>query len=119
MRHRKAGKKLGRDKAHRKALLKNLARSFFESGGVIETTQAKAKAVQPLLEKMISKTKKGDLNARRWLNKFFRDQNFVNRIVKEFGRKFKSRPGGYTRMIKVKKRRGDGALIVRLEGVEE
>lgn len=119
MRHRKAGKKLGRDKAHRKALLKNLARSFFESGGVIETTQAKAKAVQPLLEKMITRTKYGDLDDRRWLNTYFNDKDFVNQIVKKFGKKYKDKQGGYTRTVKIKKRRGDGALVVRLEGVEE
>ena len=119
MRHRKAGKKLGRDKAHRKALLKNLARGFFESGGKIETTQAKVKAVQPLIEKMINKTKQGDVNARRWLNRYFQDEKFVNQIVEEFGKKYKDRQGGYTKTVKVKTRKGDGALIVRLEGVEK
>ncbi len=119
MRHRKAGKKLGRDKAHRKALLKNLARGFFEAEGEIETTQAKAKAVQPLIEKMINKTKQGDLNARRWLNKYFQDEKFVNQVVDNYGKRFKDRPGGYTRIVKVKRRHGDGALVVRLQAVEE
>lgn len=119
MRHRKAGKKLGRDKAHRKALLKNLARSFFEADGGIQTTQAKAKAVRPLIEKMINKTKQGDLKARRWLNKFFQDKDFVNQVVEKYGKRFKDRPGGYTRVVKVKKRQGDGALVVRLQAVEK
>jgi large subunit ribosomal protein L17 len=119
MRHRKAGKKLGRDKAHRKALLKNLARSFFEADGEIQTTEAKAKAVQPLIEKMINKTKQGDVNARRWLNKYFQDEEFVNQVVEDFGKKFKDRQGGYTRRIKVKRRQGDGALVVKLQAVEK
>ncbi len=119
MRHRKSGKKLGRDKAHRRALLKNLARGFFDNNGKIETTMAKAKAVQPLVEKMINQTKQAGLNDRRRLNRYFNDKDFVNRIVEEFGPKFKDRPGGYTRIVKVKKRRGDGALVVRLEAVEK
>lgn len=118
MRHRKKGKKLGRDTGHRKSLYKNLARSFFLNQGKIETTIAKAKAVQPQIEKMITKAKKADLASRRWLYRFFQDQKFVNKIVDNFGKELKSKPGGYTRIIKLKKRRGDDATLVRLELVK-
>jgi large subunit ribosomal protein L17 len=115
MRHRKKGKKLSRDKDQRKALFKNLARSFFLNQGKLETTLAKAKAVQSHIEKMITRAKKGDLASRRWLYRFFQDKDFVNKIVENFGKKAKKMPGGYTRLIKLKKRRGDAAIIARLE----
>ncbi len=115
MRHRKKGKKLSRDTGQRKALFKNLSRSFFLNQGKIETTLAKVKAVQPRIEKMITRAKKGDLSSRRWLYRYFQDQDFVNQIVKDFGSKLKEKPGGYTKIIKLKKRRGDNATIARLE----
>ena len=119
MRHLVAGKKLNRDYDHRRALLKNLARSFFSSQGKLKTTLAKAKAVQNLIERMITRAKKGDLASRRWLYRYFQDQKRVNQIVETFGKQFKDRPGGYTRIVKLKHRRGDQALIVRLELVED
>ena len=119
MRHRLFGKKLNRDYDHRRALLKNLARAFFSHQGKIETTLAKAKAVQPLIERMISKAIKGDLVSRRWLFRYFQDQHFVNHLVAQFGRQLRNRKGGYTRIIKLERRKGDDALIVRLELVEE
>ena len=118
MRHKVSGKKLGRDSDHRKALFKNLARSFFVNQGQLNTTQAKAKAVRSLIEKMISRAKKGDLASRRWLFRFFQDHQFVNQLVGVFGKPFAERAGGYTRIVKLRKRRGDGAVVVRLESVE-
>lgn len=114
MRHRKKGKKLSRDKAQRKALFKNLARSFFLNQGKIKTTLAKAKAVQSHIEKMITRAKKGDLASRRWLFRYFQDEDFVNQIVEDFGKKMEKKPGGYTKITKLKKRRGDNATIARL-----
>jgi len=119
MRHRGFGKKLSRDYDHRRALFKNLARAFFSNQGKIKTTLAKAKAVQPLIERMISKAAKGDLVSRRWLFRYFQDQHFVNQIVERFGCQFKERKGGYTRIVRIERRRGDNAVIVRLELVEE
>lgn len=118
MRHRKKGKKLGRDSAQRKSLYNNLSRSFFLNQGKVKTTLAKAKAVQPQIEKMISRAKKADLASRRWLYRFFQDQKLVNQIVDDFGKKLAKRPGGYTKVIKLKKRRGDDATLVSLELVE-
>ncbi len=119
MRHRVFGKKLSRSRGHRRSLFKNLARSFFIHGGKIKTTLAKAKAVRPLIERMIAKAGRGDLNSRRWLFKYFQDQNLVNQIVETFGKQFEKRKGGYTRVVKIKKRKGDDAVIVSLELVEE
>ncbi len=119
MKHRKQGKKLGRNTAQRKSLYKILARSFFVNQGKIKTTLPKAKAVQPRIEKMITRAKDGSLASRRWLYRYFQDQKLVNDIVKFFGKKVKNKPGGYTRIIKVKKRRGDDATIARLELVDQ
>ena len=119
MRHRVFGKKLGRDYDHRRALFKNLARGFLASKGRIRTTLAKAKAVQPLIERIISRAGRGDLASRRWLFRHFQDQHLVNEIVNSFGEHFKERKGGYTRIVKLKRRKGDDAVIVRLEVVEE
>jgi len=119
MRHKVFGEKLSRDHDHRQALFKNLARGFFIHNGQVKTTYAKAKAVQSLIERMITRAKKVDLASRRWLFRFFQDQKFVNNIVKIFGTKFTKRNGGYTRIIKLTKRKGDDAIIVRLESVEE
>lgn len=118
MRHKVFGKKLNRNSGHRKALFKNLAREFFKNRGQVNTTLAKAKAVHGLIEKMITRAIKADLVSRRWLFKFFQDQTFVNQIVNTFGKQFKGRSGGYLRMVRVKKRKGDDAVIVRLEIVE-
>jgi len=118
MRHKVFGRKLNRDHDHRQALLKNLARGFFVHNGQLKTTYAKAKAVQGLIERMITRAKKGDLASRRWLFKFFQDQEFVNSIVETFGAKFAKRSGGYTRIIRLAKRKGDDAVIVRLESIE-
>lgn len=119
MRHRKKGKKLGRDTAQRKSLYKNLAKSFFQNRGKLKTTLAKAKAVQPNIEKMITRARKGDLASRRWLYRYFQNQDFVNQIVDKYGKKLKKKTGGYTRIIKLKKRRGDNATIARLELVNK
>jgi len=119
MRHRVFGKKLGRDYDHRRALFRNLARSFLINEGKMRTTLAKAKAVQPLIERMISRAGRGDLASRRWLFRHFQNQHLVNEIVDSFGQQFKERKGGYTRIVKLKRRKGDDAVIVKLELVEE
>jgi len=85
----------------------------------MRTTLAKAKAVQPLIERMISRAGRGDLASRRWLFRHFQNQHLVNEIVDSFGQQFKERKGGYTRIVKLKRRKGDDAVIVKLELVEE
>ncbi len=118
MRHRKSGRKLGRDTAHRKALFINLARSFFSNQGKVTSTLAKLRAVQPKIEKMITLARKADLVSRRRLYRYFQDQDFVNQVVEKFGKKLEKSPGGYTRIVKLKKRRGDNATVARLELVK-
>lgn len=118
MRHRVAGKKLSRRRGHRKALFKNLINSLVLHGE-IKTTESKAKAVRRLVEKLITKGKAGTLHSRRLIAAFLQDKKVVNKIVDELGPLFKNRPGGYTRIIRLGKRRGDNAMMVKLELVEK
>ncbi len=114
MRHRKSGKILDRNKASREALLRNLAASvvLYEK---VKTTEAKAKAVRPLVERAITSGKTSDLATRRKLMKFFYTEHPVNKILEELGPRYKERPGGYTRIVKLGARKGDGAEIVQIE----
>jgi len=118
MRHRVFGKRLSRDRSHRKALFKNLIKSLIVNGE-IKTTESKAKAVRRLVEKIITKGKKGTLHARRLIEAFLQDKKVVNKIVDEVSPLFKDRPGGYTRIIRLGKRRGDDAMMVKLELVDK
>ena len=117
MRHQRAGKKLGRDSAHRKALYANLACSLIEHGR-IKTTEAKAKAVKPFAEQMISLGKRGDLHARRQALSHLRSQEIVHRLFADVGPRFAERPGGYSRIVKLGPRQGDAADMVYLELVD-
>ena len=117
MRHAKTGKKLGRDSAHRKALYANLACSLIEHGR-IKTTQAKAKAVKPYAEKMITLGRRGDLHARRQALASLRSQEVVHKLFAEIAGRMAERPGGYTRIIKIGHRPGDAAEMVYLELVD-
>jgi large subunit ribosomal protein L17 len=117
MRHARSGKKLGRDSAHRKALYSNLAGALIEHGR-IETTEAKAKAVKPFAEKMITLGKRGDLHARRQALAALRSNDIVHRLFDEIGPRFADRPGGYTRIVKLGPRHGDAADMVYLELVD-
>ena len=114
MRHRNTTKTLKRKVSARKALLRDLATSVvvYES---IKTTEGKAKAVQPLVERLITKAKKGDLTARRALLGFFTTEQPVNKLLEVIGPRFKDRDGGYTRIVKIGNRQGDGARVVKLE----
>ena len=103
MRHAKAGKKLGRDSAHRKALYSNLAGALIEHGR-IQTTEAKAKAVKPFAEKMITLGKRGDLHARRQALSALRSNDIVHHLFAEVAPRFAERPGGYTRIVKLGQR---------------
>ena len=117
MRHRRAGKKLGRDSAHRKALYSNLAGALIEHGR-IKTTEAKAKAVKPFAEQMITLGKRGDLHARRLALAELRSQDVVHLLFADVAPRFADRPGGYTRIVKLGPRNGDAAEMVYLELVD-
>jgi len=117
VRHARAGKKLGRDAAHRKALYSNLAGALIEHGR-IQTTEAKAKAVKPFAEKMITLGKRGDLAARRHALAELRSQDVVHRLFADVAPRFAERPGGYTRIVKLGPRQGDAAPMVYLELVD-
>jgi large subunit ribosomal protein L17 len=117
MRHARAGKKLGRESAHRKALYANLACSLIEHGR-IKTTEAKAKAVKPFAEQMISLGRRGDLHARRQALAHLRSQEIVYKLFSDVGPRFADRPGGYSRIVKLGPRQGDAAEMVYLELVD-
>ena len=117
MRHQRSGKKLGRDSAHRKALYSNLAGALIEHGR-IETTEAKAKAVKPFAEKMITLGKRGDLHARRQALAALRSNHVVHQLFADVAPRFAERPGGYTRIVRIGPRQGDAAEMVYLELVD-
>jgi large subunit ribosomal protein L17 len=117
VRHHRAGKKLGRDSAHRRALYANLACSLIEHGR-IRTTQAKAKAVKPFAEQMITLGKRGDLAARRQAIAELRSQDVVKHLFDDVAPRFADRPGGYSRIVKLGQRQGDAAEMVYLELVD-
>jgi large subunit ribosomal protein L17 len=117
MRHHRSGKKLGRDSAHRKALYANLACSLIEHGR-IRTTEAKAKAVKPFAEQMITLGKRGDLAARRQAIAQLRSPDVVKRLFDDIAPRFADRPGGYSRIVKIGPRPGDSAELVYLELVD-
>ena len=118
MRHQRAGKKLGRDAAHRRALYANLAGALIEHGR-IKTTVTKAKAVKPLAEQMITLGRRGDLHARRQATAFLRSRDVVHRLFADVAPLFKDRPGGYTRIVKLGPRPGDAAEMAYIELVDE
>jgi large subunit ribosomal protein L17 len=117
MRHQRAGKKLGRDASHRRALYANLAGALIEHGR-IKTTEAKAKAVKPIVEQMITLGRRGDLHARRQALSFLRSQDVVHTLFSDVGPRFADRPGGYTRIVKLGPRAGDSAQMAYLELVD-
>ena len=115
MRHQKQRNKLSRDSAHRRALLRNLCREVIEHER-IETSQAKAKAVKPKVEKLITLAKRGDLHARRQaLSELGQDKFLVHKLFEEVAPRYADRPGGYTRIVKLGPRRSDSTEMVFLE----
>jgi large subunit ribosomal protein L17 len=117
MRHAKSGKKLGRDPSHRRALYANLTGSLITHGR-IETTEAKAKAVRPYAEKLITLGKRGDLHARRLAMAQLRSNDVVHKLFSDVAPRFAERPGGYTRIVKLGPRQGDAADMALLELVD-
>jgi len=112
------GKRLGGSPAHQRLILANLATSLFEHGR-ITTTEAKARALRPVAEKLITKAKKGDLHNRREVLKTVRDKSVVHVLFTEIAPTFAERPGGYTRITKVGPRKGDNAPMAVIELVTE
>lgn len=122
MRHRRAGRQLGRDTGQRKALYRNLTKELFVHE-VIHTTEAKAKSVRPLAEKLISLAKRGAVgnrvHAQRLAMARLDDAPVVRKLFNELAPRYATRPGGYVRITKLGPRKGDGAEMVQLELVEE
>jgi len=110
MRHRKAGNQLGRNTSHRRAMLRNMVTSLLKYEQ-IETTDAKAKAIRPIAEKMITLAKRGDLHARRQALSYMQDKEVTHRLFDQLKDRFSSREGGYLRIVKKGSRKGDGASI--------
>jgi large subunit ribosomal protein L17 len=120
MRHRNAGTKLGRNTSHRRALLRNLVTSVIQEDRV-ETTVAKAKAVRPHIEKMITLGKRGDLHARRQALSFLQTDKAVTRLFDEVAKRYRDRQGGYLRIVRTGFQVGDGAdkAFIELLGAEK
>jgi len=118
MRHRAKGRQLSRTSSHKRALLNNMAASLFAHGRVI-TTEAKAKELRPFAEKLITLARRGDLHARRLVQRRIKDRDTLGKLFTEIGPRFAARPGGYTRILKLGHRPGDGADIARIELLAE
>ena len=118
MRHRAKGRQLSRTSTHRRAMLNNMATSLFEHGRVV-TTEAKAKELRPFAEKLITLARRGDLHARRLVERKIKSRETLSRLFTEIGPRFAARPGGYTRILKLGHREGDGADIARIELLSE
>jgi large subunit ribosomal protein L17 len=118
MRHRAKGRQLSRTSTHKRAMLNNMATSLFEHGGIVTTT-AKAKELRPFAEKLITLARRGDLHARRLVQQKIKNRDVVGRLFAEIGPRFAGRPGGYTRILKLGHRVGDGAETARIELLAE
>lgn len=114
MRHRKKGRQLGRQTKHRWALFRSLVTSLLEHER-IETTEAKAKEIRGFTDRMITLGKEGTLPARRRALAFIRSKDVVSKLFSDVAGRFKDRQGGYTRMVKTRRRIGDGAEMVAIE----
>jgi large subunit ribosomal protein L17 len=114
----KKGPRLGGSPAHQKLIVANLATSLFEHGR-ITTTEAKARVLRPVAERLITKAKKGDLHNRRQVLRTIRDKGVVHALFEEIAPRFAERPGGYTRITKIGPRKGDNAPMAVIELVTE
>jgi large subunit ribosomal protein L17 len=119
VRHRRKGRKLGRDASHRKALYANMCGALFEHGR-IQTTEAKAKELRPIAEKLITLARKDPMNvaAQRQAVAFLRSKDSVHYLFHTVGPRFTERPGGYTRIVKLGPRLGDAAPMAYIELVD-
>ena len=117
MRHKIAGRKLGRRMGHRRALYRNLVTDLLKHEKLV-TTEPKAKEVRGITEKMITLGKKSGLHSYRQALSFIMDKKVTEKLFADLASRYKERPGGYTRIIKLQPRLGDGAAMVKLELVE-
>ena len=117
MRHRKVGRQLRRTGEQKLALMRGLAMSLIQHGA-IETTEAKAKELRPFVEKLITRAKSGTLHDRRQATRHVQQRAIADKLFAEVGPKFQKRAGGYTRILKLGHRKGDGAEMARIELVE-
>ena len=117
MRHRIAGRKLSRPTAQRWALYRNLVADLFKYEKIV-TTEAKAKEIRGLAEKMVTLGKEGSLASRRRALAFVTDKKIVDKIFGELAPRYAQRPGGYTRLVKLGRRVGDGAPLAQIEMLE-
>ena len=113
----KKGRRFGGDAAHQKAMMANLVASLVAAEAIV-TTEAKAKALRPVAEKMITKARKGGLHNHRQVVAFIRDKEMAHKLFEEVGPRYANRPGGYTRILKLGPRKGDAAPMVIMELVE-
>jgi ribosomal protein L17 len=118
MRHRKSGRKLGRTSSHREAMLRNMVTSLLKYEK-ITTTDAKAKELRKVAEKMITLGKRGDLHARRQALSFVRDREVVGKLFDELSARYRDWTGGYTRIVKTGNRAGDNAPVSIIEFIQE
>jgi large subunit ribosomal protein L17 len=118
MRHNHGYRKLGRTSSHRAALLKNLTIAIVKAGR-IETTLPKAKELRSYVEKLITRARKGDFNAHKFVFAHLQDKEATNKLVTEIAPKYANRNGGYTRIIKTRVRKGDAAEMAYIELVSE
>ena len=118
MRHNKTGRRLGRNSSHRAAMMRNMVTSLLDHEK-ITTTTTRAKELRKIAEKMITLGKRGDLHARRQALQVIRDRKVVGKLFEMVAPRYKDRPGGYTRILKLGNRHGDNAPICQIELVEE
>ena len=118
MRHRKANRNLSRNSSHRKAMLRNMVTSLFKHGQ-LETTDAKAKELRRVAEKMITFSKRGDLHARRQALAFMKEKSVTHKLFGEMRENHLDRQGGYVRIVKKGSRKGDGAPISVIQIISE
>jgi len=118
MRHNNTGRRLGRNSSHRKAMMRNMVTSLIDHEK-ITTTDARAKELRKIAEKMITLGKRGTLHARRQALQVIQDKNVVAKLFERLAPRYASRPGGYTRIVKLGFRAGDNAALSLIEFVEE
>ena len=118
MRHNKSGRRLGRNSSHRSAMMRNMVTSLIDNEK-ITTTDARAKELRKIADRLITLGKRGDLHARRQVLAIIRDRKVVAKLFDQVGPRYKDRPGGYTRIYKLGSRLGDNASLSQIELVEE
>jgi large subunit ribosomal protein L17 len=110
----KKGRRFGGNAAHQKSIMGNLVASLIAAEAIV-TTEAKAKALRPVVEKVITKAKKGGIYRQRNVVAFIRDKDMAHKLFAEIGPRYEDRPGGYTRILKLGPRHGDNAPMARIE----